>query len=298
MYLRKSRVDAQHQSRPAQLDRAFLGQTCGHHISPNSAPHGRTVNLGRVFPRKCAATVEAAPPCPQWFCPCQAASPSGPPITNFHWVHVPCSAVITSGRVLRVGFDHQTHIIGCHRFIKCCVDKTMDVTPQRRFITCGSWDFASGPSMGSVHPCAPLPNDAGSHANTEWGLSPLRFHCGIALDPLIACAFVFVVCCIHALGNMRRLFVQQVCHLGFVVKFILFISISSMLQPRDLIDAAHVALILFVGQTNFATVTTRFVVANVSPATRASEMPIKRRQNASRMHHKPYRGVPQKQTPT
>ena len=61
-------------------------------------------------------------------------------------------------------------------------------------------------------------------------------------DPLIACAFVFVVCCIHTLGNMRRLFVQQVCHLnGFVVKFILFVSNIFDAGARDLINAAHIA---------------------------------------------------------
>ena len=61
-------------------------------------------------------------------------------------------------------------------------------------------------------------------------------------DPLIACTFVFVICGIHTLGNMRRLFVQQICHLnGFVVKFILFVSNIFDAGTRDLIDAAHIA---------------------------------------------------------
>ena len=61
-------------------------------------------------------------------------------------------------------------------------------------------------------------------------------------DPLIACAFVFVICGIHTLGDMRRLFVQQVCHLdGFVVKFVLFVSNIFDASARDLIDAAHIA---------------------------------------------------------
>ena len=61
-------------------------------------------------------------------------------------------------------------------------------------------------------------------------------------DPLIACAFVFVICGIHTLGDMRRLFVQQVCHLnGFVVKFILFVSNIFDASARDFVDAAHIA---------------------------------------------------------
>src|SRR6056300_955096 len=60
-------------------------------------------------------------------------------------------------------------------------------------------------------------------------------------DALVACAFVFGGGGVDALGDMGRLFVQQIGDFhGFVVEFILFIANIADAGARDFVDPAHV----------------------------------------------------------